>query len=298
MTEFSKDGVYDIPMADYLADPCPVPSLSSGLAKTILDESPQHAWNRHSRLNENHSSTFAKTADVGTIAHDVLFGGEGLICEINPEDYISDKGVVPKGWTTNAIKAARDEARSNGLTPILTKDMKGITRMDRAAKSFLENSPLKGVLDRGKPEMTLIWSKDGAYFRARPDWLTDDHDIMIHYKTTPGTANPAVWIKRQLINEGYGLAFAFYDIGAKVTLKNKDCQSYFLVQEQKFPHACSLIALDPSLYEISMRKAERAMSIWTDCMATDTWPGYSTEVHYAEATPWQIAQEEEEALSE
>ena len=49
----SEPGVYSLPDDAYHADPCPGPSLSSSVAKLMLDRSPLHAWHAHPRLNPN-----------------------------------------------------------------------------------------------------------------------------------------------------------------------------------------------------------------------------------------------------
>jgi len=71
MTTISKPGVYDIPDKEYHADPCPVPSLSSTLARTLLNQSPLHAWTKHPRLNPDHEPEEKRTFDIGRV-HQVL----------------------------------------------------------------------------------------------------------------------------------------------------------------------------------------------------------------------------------
>ena len=36
-----KPGIYDIPFAEYLADPCTTPSLSSSIALEMLEDAPE-----------------------------------------------------------------------------------------------------------------------------------------------------------------------------------------------------------------------------------------------------------------
>src|SRR5260221_5320495 len=44
-------GLYDIADADYHADCCAVPSLSSSIVKLLDQQTPLHAWQAHPRLN-------------------------------------------------------------------------------------------------------------------------------------------------------------------------------------------------------------------------------------------------------
>ena len=39
-------------MDEYHADPCPTPSLSSGIARVLWANTPMHAWFKHPRLNK------------------------------------------------------------------------------------------------------------------------------------------------------------------------------------------------------------------------------------------------------
>ena len=43
-------GIYEIPATEYHADPCPEPSLSASVARTLIDRSPLHAWMKHPKL--------------------------------------------------------------------------------------------------------------------------------------------------------------------------------------------------------------------------------------------------------
>ncbi|WP_242401117.1 hypothetical protein [Acetobacter okinawensis] len=51
MSIITTPGIYDLPEAQYHADPCPTPSLSNSVARILLDESPMHAHFSHPRLN-------------------------------------------------------------------------------------------------------------------------------------------------------------------------------------------------------------------------------------------------------
>jgi ATP-dependent helicase/nuclease subunit A len=148
----------EMPMSVYLADPCPQPSLSSGVVNDLLTKSPEHVYARHPRLGGAASET-SDTMDIGTIAHQLLLGGDTRICEINRANYRSKptkdnpEGSIPVGWTNGAIRAARDEARANGLTPILAGAMAGARTMAKVARDFIDRSEVAGVFDAGEGEL-------------------------------------------------------------------------------------------------------------------------------------------------
>ncbi len=307
MITISQPGIFpasELPMADYLADPCPEPSLSSGAAHRLLTRTPKHVWWEHPRLGANQRDDSA-AADIGSVAHDLLLGGEGKICVIDPAEYRSKptkdnpEGAIPVGWTNGAIRAARDEARANGLTPILPGEYGAARNIAAAAHEFLAGSEISGVLDSGEGESTVIAQVDGAWLRSRPDWMNWEQRVMLHYKTTQASANPEPFIRGIMESMGYDMFLAFYRLSFETATRDipetqvEVWQHLILVQEQTAPYACSLIGLDPAKWAIADDKVRRALELWKLCMKRNRWPAYSGAVHYATPTAWQLAQAEE-----
>ncbi len=276
-------GVHEISMADYLRDPCPVASLSSSVAVDLLQSSPRHVFFSHPKLGGNNPHDDSAASDLGTTAHDLLLGGEGKIC------------VLPFGdWRTNAAKEQRDEARTNGLTPILEKDFGRVRLMVSAAHTYLSESDLDGIFDRGKGEQTMIWKEGDAWCRARPDWMTDDNKTLVHFKSTQASAEPNSFIRGIFSRMGYDVASEFYERGLKTLFPDlRGIRSVFLVQEQHRPYSCSLISLGSAYKEMARYKVERAIELWKRCMATNDWPTYPKQICYAEPTTWELTEEEE-----
>lgn len=275
-----KAGTYDIPFAQYLADPCPDPSLSSSCAHTLIERSPLHAWYRHPRLGGGVRED-TNEADIGTIAHDIVLGGEGNIAIFDFPD-----------WRTKAAQEARDEARAAGKTPILSHKMRPILDMAEAAREFIGTSDtLRDAFANGKAEQTVIAREGKTWLRVRPDWLAGD-GTAIHYKTSDGSVRPEDFIRGVMQRYGYGFVLAFYQrvMGGGTQL--------ILAQEQNAPYACSLIALTPAKLAIELARVERAIKLWTECMATATWPAYGSRVHLAEPAAWEIAKAEAELLED
>jgi hypothetical protein len=300
MTEIRHPGIYlpaDIPMADYLADPCVEPSLSSGAAHRLLTQSPAHVYASHPRLGGRVDDS-SSASDTGSAAHDLLLGGEGMVRVIDPADYRSKptkdypEGRIPDGWTNNAIRAARDEARQQGYAPILAADWSGIAAMRDAARDFLAVSEINGVLSSGQQEMTMLAQIDGAWFRARPDWLNHDQKIMLHYKTTKASAEPRRFERTVLGAMGYDVALAFYRLVFEHLTGATDWAHVILAQEQDAPYACSLIGLDRAKWALSDQKVGEAVAIWKRCLKSHRWPAYATSIHYATPTPWELAESE------
>lgn len=284
----------------YHADPAQAPSLSSSIGKILLDKSPYHAWLAHPKLNPDYKPEESSTFDLGTAAHDlILEGGTPRICVIDPQEYRSKptkaepEGSIPKGWTNNAIREARDLARSNGLTPILPWDNAVIKAMKESAMHFVADSEIVGIFENGKPEQTLIWNEQGVWCRARLDWLTTDRRVILDYKSS-ASAEPG-WFSRHIPSMGYDFQAAFYMRGLKAC-GHANAQFIFLAQEVEPPHACSLHAIDPALQEIADAKVRRAIDLWRECLTTARWPAYGGRVHWTVPAVWQVREHELELL--
>lgn len=286
MSNTLRPGIHQLTMAEYLA----LPYLSAGLCNTILQYSPLHAkWEQDHRQDEQ-----STVSEKGTAIHDGLLEGINRIVLIDPEMYPSQKGDIPTGWTNNAIRAARDSARSQGSIPMLPDDYLSVTGAVVAAKAFVAKSEIAGVFDAGKPEQTLIWQEGAVTCKARPDWLSADHSIMLHVKTTKGSASPFAF-PRVVDGMGYDVALMFYERGllsVSEFASASGCRSIILAIEQEPPHGCALYDLDPAKASLATSKVNRAISAWQECTASGKWPCYDRRIHSIEPKPWQIAEEE------
>ena len=298
-------GIYQISAGEYHADPAPAPSLSSGIADTLISRSPLHAFLTHARLNPNYIEAFDSKFDFGTAAHDALLeGGTAKICVLNPEDYRSKPtkadpdGAIPKGFTNNAIREARDLARANGLVPILPWDNAKLRTMVEVAQDFIADSELKGVWQQGKPEQTCIWQeptlRGDIWCRSRMDWSTDDHRIGLDYKTTTD-ASPEAFI-RQIARMNYDFQAAFYTRGLECYTGRRPAW-VFLAQEVEAPYSCSLVGLSNAYLEIAAAKVRRAIELWGECLASGNWPAYDNRIHYAEPPSWAVREHEERTVA-
>lgn len=261
--------------AAYHADPCEQPSLSSHIANILLRQSPAHAWYAHPRLNPNYRPTEATKFDYGTAAHAMLLEGDrDALMVVDAPD-----------WRTKAAKEAREAAYAAGKTPILLRQFDKVEAMVWRAKAVAGAF----LSEHGKPEQTVMWQEPGIWCRARPDWLQGT--VILDYKTTTNAA-PGYVCDRVLAQMGYDVQAAFYLRGLKATT-GADHTWVWLFQETEAPFACSLVSMGPAMLTIAERKVEKAIGIWRQCIATGSWPAYEQRVHYAEPTPWQLAQSEE-----
>lgn len=286
-------GFHRMTMEDYLADPCPVPALSSSIVQTLLTHSPRHAWFKHPRLNPNFQQEERSDFDIGTCAHALLLEKTDDKLEvIDPRDHIGPRGGVPKGWTNDSIRAARDEARAARKIPLLVDQAAAVREMVGVAEKYIAGSELAGIFKDGEAERTMIWQEGPTWFKARPDWLTSDQSILLHYKTTATNAEPDRFGNRMLGLMGYDVALMFYERGLyQMPIKGERPapRSVILAQETEPPYECSLVGLDPERADLASRKVELAVSLWARCMKSGNWPAYPKRVCYIGVKPWEVA---------
>ena len=273
-----KPGIHpDIPAEVYHADPAPEPSLSAGIAHRLISQSPLHAWTRHPRLNPAHQEQERGILDFGSAAHALLLQGLD-ICEV----------IEAPDWRTAAAREARDAARKSGLIPLLRKDWDRMVELCETVKrqiAQLDVAPLP--FHDGQPEQTLIWKEpNGVWCRARVDWLHSAGDVIDDAKSTGTSASPFVWSRNRLFADGKDIQAVFYRRGLKA-LTGIDATWRFIVFETEPPYALSVISLAPTAIELAERKVDRALELWKRCLESDTWPGYPTEVAYAELPVWE-----------
>lgn len=253
----TEPGLYDMSNAEYHADPVPAGSLSSSGARKILEKTPAHF--RHDQTHSTHSDAF----DMGTAAHSVILEGDtsGIV--------VVDAGA----WTTKAAKEARDAAHAEGKTPLLTKDFLQVQAM---AEQIKLHEAASFLLKDGKPEVSAFWQHDtGVWLRARFDWLPNKRGaglMLTDYKTSV-SADPRKFAK-SCADYGYHQQAAWYIDAAKALGLSPDPAMMFVVQEKTAPYLVNVIELDENAINIGRALNEKAIRLYQDCKAADSWPGY------------------------
>ncbi len=75
-------GIYQMTKDEYMADPCPEPSLSHSLAVKMLQESPLHAWSSSRRLNPNWKERRTEEMNHGQALHSLFLEGADIMVPI------------------------------------------------------------------------------------------------------------------------------------------------------------------------------------------------------------------------
>ncbi len=288
MTPLAPGLHHDVPEAQYHADAlCTVPTLSRSIAHRILTRSPLHAWYAHPRLNPRFKPAESSDAfDIGHAVHSRVLLGRDVHDVIDAPD-----------WTKKKARAARDASRAAGRVPVLPPQAQMIDDMATELEAWIALDA--GRIHRGgmSPEVTAIYQDAGVICRARFDLLSDDPTApVLDYKTTRNAAPDA--FMRAVWAYGYDLQAAWYSRALKVLRGRVPPEFVFIAQEKEPPYAVTAHRLTPEAYEFAEARCDEALSIWRQCLATNTWPGYPEHVHEVPAPPWSLDREAEMTFTE
>jgi len=278
MTTWTWPGVNNVPEDVYHADAfLPAPSLSTSIAKVLIEKTPRHAWWKHPRLNKDHESENREIFDIGSAAHSLVLGDEKRFAVIDADD-----------WRTKAAREARDNAYAAGKIPLKASQWAGVKAMAEAARAQLAshqeaNDAFKA--GAGVPEITMAWQIGKVWCRARLDWLPNDGRVFYDYKSTGGSASPQQW-QRGLYDRQYDVQAAFYRKGIRKVLGIPDPHFQFVVQETEPPYCLSVLGVPPAAVDMAERKVDEAIKWWGWCLESDTWPGYENRTCYVEPPTW------------
>lgn len=252
----TEPGVYLVPEAEYHADPVAGGSMSSTVARKIMPPG-YPALVEWARTHPKHSDAF----DLGSAAHKLILGEGPQIAEIQADS-----------WRTAAAKAARDQARADGLIPLLSQDVRAAEAMANAVRTH----PLAGgLLHDIEAEHTLAWidEETGVWCRAMVDAITAD-PLLVDVKTTQAVDDRA--LMKSIATYGYHQQAAWYLDGAQALgLEPEGFLFTFVTKEP--PHLVRVVELDPAALQRGRDLNRRAMQIWATCRETGQWPGPSTE---------------------
>ena len=267
-----RAGVYDLSAVAYHEDPAPSPSLSSSLAKVLLERSPKHAWVKHPRLGGLSGPPASRSMALGTVAHSVILEG----------DTSSVRIVDAPNFRTKAAREQRDLAMADGLTPLLLQDWKKVQRIVTAS----EEAGIGDLLSKCRTERTALAHQDGAWYRCRPDAVDEDAGIIYDLKTTAIPGTPREWARRRIWE--YSMQAGFYrSVWELVSFVVP--RFVFIVQETDPPYAVSQFEFDPLGCRHADLIAKRAMNLWAACMESDTWLAYPEGIQTVPSPEWVVA---------
>lgn len=269
---------FDISADAYHQDPAPVPSLSSSIAKILIDASPRHAWCAHPRLNPDwQDDGGSRRMDLGSLAHKLVLGKGREIAVIDFDDY-----------RTKEAKAQRDAAIAAGKIPTLAADLRTAENMAEALVHQLQQIPgAELFFIQGEPEAVMLWQERKVWCRSLIDWLSPDRRAITDYKTISGSAHPQA-VARRLFDMGYHIQAAFYERGMHTLglVPEGEMRFRFVFQEVDPPYLCSVVELDPAAMVIGRKQVAAAIALWRRCAIEGQWPGLPALITRIDLPPW------------
>jgi hypothetical protein len=288
-------GVYSVDAPVYHADPCAEPSLSSSIARLLIDRSPAHAWIASPRLNPGWEPTDRKTFDIGRAAHRAVLGRGGDYVAI-PDGLLASNGAA----STKEAKAFIEDARAAGMTPLKAAEVDAIGALAAAVSGRLAAAGV--AFDAARSEMTAIGQVDGIWCRAMIDNAPlDPRQPLYDLKTTTDASLDAV--TRAVCSYGYDIQAAHY-LRTWKAATGEDRRFRFVFVEKEPPYEVAIVELyaDPAARPASdyspdelfdgdwladaEQKLARARSQWRACLDAGKWPGYPARVALIGAPVW------------
>lgn len=278
---------YNMPMSDYLADPCVAPSLSTSIVSLLAHKTPAHAYLKHPAFGACDDDPNGR-ADIGSAVHSLIHGGHAVaFCgEVERKGKTAGEKFIPSDWKTDAAKEWRDEAYAAGIIPLLEKDRADVEAAANAAKKTL------ATLGDGQHEVTMLWQmQNGVWVRGRADMLTSEFDVDTK---TCDDADPHAWSKRCIYPNDLDIQAGLRHMGHLAL--DKPRTMLWLLQEIEPPYANSIVGVGQTMLDLAMRKITHASHLWKKCLETNTWPGYSPLPVWAEAPSFAQFEAEERNL--
>ena len=287
--EMSKEPTLHIMSDDeYHADPCPKPSLSSGVARTLHELSPAHAWTKHPRLGRQ-VTVPSKQMLFGSAVHKLVLQPEDL----QPVTLVEGPDGPYTNWRSKDAQAQRDIASSNGHIPMLTHEYEAACELADAIKAsqLFEDKTLFALgadAIHEYAEAAITWTEGDVWFRIKPDYfvVTVQDVVIIDLKTTGVAATPDNWGRTMIWN--YAMQSGLYRRGLQKLYPEHDIHWKFVVAETDPPYGIAAFQFDEQGTQYADQICEKAVATWKRCLANDKWPCYSTDGCFEIETPFYI----------
>jgi hypothetical protein len=285
-------GIHALPDHEYHRDPAPEPSLSSTLARLLLNRSPLHAWTAHPRLNPEWEPTERKVFDIGRAAHRAVLGKGGDYVAI-PDDMLAANGAA----STKEARAFIEDCRSRGLTPLKAAEVDQIETMAASVQQRLRQMGIR--FDAERSELAALAQIDGVWCRAMVDQAPADPRLPLYDLKSCEDASPEA-VTASVARYGYDLQAAHYlDVWRAATGEKRRFRFVFV--EKSPPYEVAVVELhdkpgdEADWFDHARSACADARRIWGECLRSNTWPGYPARVAVIGAPGWHLSRMENRA---
>lgn len=258
----------NMPASVYHDDPCDTPSLSSGIARTILSKSLAHAYAEHPKLGgKPKHSTDAMV--FGSLVHALIAG--------NAEDEI-EVGNFPTFRSKIAAEWA-DGVRARGKMAALECDMDDARLIAAAVREKAAVGITSNPFFESGREVSGFWQRRGVLHRARYDLLqlpAGEPATAWDWKTIDDVSPQSV--KRAMRKFGYHHQAAHYLAGldALVPAFRGRHSFVFVFVEKSAPFSVRRYCLTADTLACAAIDLDRAYDAWEHALTNDEWPDASS----------------------
>lgn len=254
---------YDIPPDRYRRDDLTdTPALTASTIINLIQMGPARAW-----VAKHRDRTPKKACEFGTAAH---------IAFLEHNRWSSAIAIMAEeNYKLGKTQDARDEARANGQTPLLPRDVAKLDDMAKAMRNELPGLPfdtaapfLGDIFSGGHSEVTAIAAGD-PMLKIRPDYVHvgDDYDVLVDFKTTSYSADQ---IARQARAARWDIIAEFYMmVWERAT--GRPAHYLFVHQNTEWPHFVHHSLIDTEDLSIAAAEIESATQVFRECMASGVW---------------------------
>lgn len=159
----------------------------------------------------------------------------------------------------------------------------------RQAESVRRLPDVAEALAAGRPEVSAYWidPDTGVLCRCRPDWVhpAGDNGVILLDVKTYSDASPAEFA-RQVARKRYDVQAAFYTDGFARASGLNVLAFVFVAVETEYPFSSSAVMLDEDSLDAGRRKYRSDLARYAQCLRSDVWPGYSTEIQVVRLPAW------------
>jgi hypothetical protein len=271
--------IKNLPNAEYHNHPA---IGSSGLK--LLQRSPLHYWAKYLDPDREREEP-TPAMKLGTAWHCAIF---------EPDQFTERYVQVPEGLDrrTKEGKALWAELEASGLEPLSASTWEQLRRMREASRSNPISRVLFGDGVSAVCEASMFWvdSDTGANCKMRPDFMVAPCEMFPHGLIADGKtcldASPEGFAKF-VWNYDAHLQSAWYCDGfQKVHGTSQPPTFIWLAQEKDAPFASAYYSASEDLLAYGRKTYKSLLEIYKNCVASNTWPGYPSEVKPLTLPTW------------
>lgn len=305
-----KQGIYNLPYETYAA--------SAGISKHGLDAlaiSPLHYWT----WNVNPNRPKKKDTPAG------LLGNAIHTAILEPERFEKEYVAIPEEWQypkalVNAddykkackelglkVTGTKPELKAQlqataGFTGVFFEDVvrdategKRTLKIDdmHVCKTIASRVRKHPVLGRhfesdGKAEHSIFWNDPdtGVLCRGRPDWWVWQNGVHCVTDLKSALSASPAGFQRAIAKYRYHVQAAMYLDGIKAITGEEPNTWLWSVWEKTQPYANAAYVATPEMIEAGRQEYKKLLKVYAECLQSDNWPGYNSELQYIDLPEW------------